>query len=152
MTGNFAAGMQNGFRQYSTTHLMGRGYWAWIIRLASRSTSVGIVADPRLHPLDGFNQVNRFIDWLEEYEPLLGDLIRRNEEIIQDFHAIKKLAFTTEQVYSMNRWVLVGDAALFTDPLYSLGSDFIGMGNSLVTDMVRHDLAGHDLTERREPL
>ena len=140
--------MLNGFRQYSTTHLMDRGYWVWIIRLASGSTSVGIVADPRLHPLDGFNQVDRFIDWLEEHEPLLGDLIRRNRGLIQDFLAIKRLAHTTEQIYSRDRWALIGDAALFTDPLYSLGSDFIGMGNTLVTDMVCHDLAGGDLTER----
>lgn len=71
----FRGRMLNGFRQYSTTHLMGRSYWVWIIRLASGSTSVGIVADPRLHPLDTFNQVDRFIDWLDRNEPLMGELI-----------------------------------------------------------------------------
>jgi flavin-dependent dehydrogenase len=144
----FRKRMLTGFRQYSTNHLMGRGYWVWLIRLASGSTSVGIVADPRLHPLAGFNQVERFLEWLDANEPQVGDLVRRNRHLIQDFLAIKGLAHTTEQVYSKERWAMVGDAALFTDPLYSLGSDFIGMGNTLVTDMVRHDMAGGDLKER----
>jgi flavin-dependent dehydrogenase len=146
----FRKRMLTGFRQYSTNHLMGRGYWVWLIRLASGSTSVGIVADPRIHPLAGFNQVDRFLDWLDANEPQVGDLVRRNRHLIQDFLAIKGLAHTTEQVYSTDRWAMVGDAALFTDPLYSLGSDFIGMGNTMVTDMVRHDMAGGDLAERVE--
>ncbi len=143
----FRKRMLTGFRQYSTNHLMGRGYWVWLIRLASGSTSVGIVADPRLHPLANFNQVDRFLDWLDTNEPQVGDLVRGKAHLIQDFLAIKGLAHTTQQVYSKDRWALIGDAALFTDPLYSLGSDFIAMGNTLVTEMVRHDLAGGDLTE-----
>jgi flavin-dependent dehydrogenase len=139
--------MLTGFRQYSTNHLMDRGYWVWLIRLASGSTSVGIVADPRLHPLDTYNREDRFLDWLDQNEPQVGELMRRNRHLIQDFLAIKGLAHTTEQVYSKDRWALVGDAALFTDPLYSLGSDFIGMGNTLVTELVRQDLAGGDIAE-----
>jgi flavin-dependent dehydrogenase len=144
----FRGRMLTGFRQYSTNHLMGRGYWVWLIRLASGSTSVGIVADPRLHPLDTFNQEDRFIDWLDRNEPLVGDLLRHNRHLIQDFLAIKRLAHTSDQVYSKDRWAMIGDAAVFTDPLYSPGSDFIGMGNTLVTELVRRDLAGEDLSER----
>lgn len=144
----FRGRMLTGFRQYSTTHLMDRGYWVWLIRLASGSTSVGIVADPRLHPLETYNNVDRFNDWLDRHEPLVGDLIRDNRHLIQDFLALKRYAHTTTQVYSKNRWALIGDAALFTDPLYSLGSDFIGMGNTLVTELITQDLAGADLTER----
>jgi hypothetical protein len=146
----FRKRMLTGFRQYSTNHMMGRGYWVWLIRLASGSTSVGIVADPRLHPLAGFNQVDRFLDWMDVQEPQVGDLLRRNRDLIQDFLAIKGLAHTTEQVYSKDRWAMIGDAALFTDPLYSLGSDFIAMGNTMVTEMVRQDMSGGDLTETVE--
>jgi flavin-dependent dehydrogenase len=146
----FRKRMLTGFRQYSTNHLMGRGYWVWLIRLASGSTSVGIVADPRLHPLAGFNQVDRFLDWLDANEPQVGDLLRRNRDLIQDFLAIKGLAHTTEEAYSKDRWALIGDAALFTDPLYSLGSDFIAVGNTLVTEMVRHDLAGGNIAKHVE--
>ena len=34
-------------RWLSTNHLMGPGYWVWLIPLSSGATSVGIVADPR---------------------------------------------------------------------------------------------------------
>jgi flavin-dependent dehydrogenase len=146
----FLGRMLTGFRQYSTNHLMGRGYWVWLIRLASGSTSVGIVADPRIHPLETFNNVDRFNDWLDQNEPLVGDLLRNNRSLVQDFLAIKRLAHTSEKVYSKDRWALIGDAALFTDPLYSPGSDFIGMGNTIVTELVRHDLAGGDLAEHAE--
>jgi flavin-dependent dehydrogenase len=146
----FRGRMLNSFRQYSTTHLVGRGYWVWLIRLASGSTSVGIVADPRHHPLSKFNGRDHFIDWLERNEPLVGRVVRANKDAIQDFLALKNYAHTTEQVYSPDRWALIGDAALFTDPLYSPGSDFVAMGNTVVTDLVRHDLSGGDLEDRTE--
>jgi flavin-dependent dehydrogenase len=144
------ARMLTGYRQYSTNHLMDRGYWVWLIRLASGSTSVGIVADPRLHPLTTFNQVERFTNWLLEHEPLVGNLVREKADLIQDFIAIKHLAHHSKQAYSKNRWALIGDAALFTDPLYSLGSDFIAMGNTLVTDLIHRDLVGGDIGEQAD--
>ena len=144
----FRRRMLNSFRQYSTNHLVGRGYWVWLIRLASGSTSVGIVADPRYHPLSQFNRRDRFIDWLDRNEPLIARVLRAHDDKIQDFLALKKYAHTSEQVYSKDRWAMIGDAALFTDPLYSPGSDFVAMGNTLVTDMVRRDFSGGDLEDR----
>ena len=38
-------------RRLSTTHLMGNGYWVWLIPLSSGGTSVGIVADSNAHPI-----------------------------------------------------------------------------------------------------
>ena len=40
----------SGERWLSTNHLMGIGYWVWLIPLGSGSTSVGIVADSDIHP------------------------------------------------------------------------------------------------------
>jgi hypothetical protein len=53
-----------------------------------------------------------------------------------------------EQVYSPDRWTLVGEAAAFADPFYSPGSDFIGVGNTFTTDLVCSDLDGEDVSER----
>ena len=39
-------------RWLSTNHLMGEGYWVWLIPLASGSTSVGIVFDNALHDFE----------------------------------------------------------------------------------------------------
>jgi 2-polyprenyl-6-methoxyphenol hydroxylase-like FAD-dependent oxidoreductase len=49
------ARLAEGDRAFSTNHLMGEGYWVWLIRLASGATSVGIVADPEFHAFDDFN-------------------------------------------------------------------------------------------------
>src|SRR5690606_4925785 len=42
------------------------------------------------------------------------------------------------------RWGLTGEAAAFTDPLYSPGSDFIALDNDFITDLVARDLGGED--------
>ena len=50
--------------------------------------------------------------------------------------AIKKLSRGSRQVYSTNRWGLVGEAAAFLDPFYSPGSDFIAIGNMMVGKLI----------------
>jgi flavin-dependent dehydrogenase len=42
---DWQARVPSGQRWLSTNHLMGRGYWVWLIPLGSGSTSIGIVAD-----------------------------------------------------------------------------------------------------------
>ena len=51
-------------RWLSTNHLVGAGYWVWLIPLASGSHSVGIVADAKLHPLATMNTFDKAMDWL----------------------------------------------------------------------------------------
>ena len=46
---------ERGVRKFSTNHLMGEGYWVWLIPLASGPISVGVVADPRFHPWERIN-------------------------------------------------------------------------------------------------
>jgi hypothetical protein len=50
----------------STNHLLGKGYWVWIIPLASGATSIGIVADPQFHPYAEFNTFERAMQWLKK--------------------------------------------------------------------------------------
>jgi hypothetical protein len=65
-----------------------------------------------------------------------------------DFLRVRDFAFGVEQVYSHDRWTLVGEAAAFADPFYSPGSDFIGVGNTFTTDLIASDLDGEDISER----
>ena len=51
----------------STVHLMGKGYWVWLIPLGSGSTSIGIVADNDLHPYARINRYDRAVEWLREF-------------------------------------------------------------------------------------
>jgi flavin-dependent dehydrogenase len=138
----------SGERWLSTNHLMGRGYWVWFIPLGSGSTSVGIVADAKLHP---FSRISRFepaLDWLREFEPQAAEVCEAHRHLLQDFRALRRYAYGCSQVYSADRWALTGEAGLFTDPFYSPGSDFIAMGNTFITDLVLRDLDGEDISTR----
>src|SRR6266568_5204911 len=56
-----------GERSLSTNHLMGPGYWVWLIRLASNSTSVGIVTDANMYNFDEMNLFERALAWLRKH-------------------------------------------------------------------------------------
>ena len=69
------ARVPTGRRWLSTNHLMGAGYWVWLIPLGSGSTSVGIVADSALHPFTRINRFERAMDWLREFEPQCAEVV-----------------------------------------------------------------------------
>lgn len=134
-------------RWLSTNHLMGEGYWVWLIPLATGSTSIGIVADPRLHPLPQLNSFEKSMSWLETHEPECYQAVEPHRDQMQDFLAIKKMSRGARQVYSVDRWGLVGEAAAFLDPFYSPGSDFIAIGNTMVAKLIEEDLNGNSISQ-----
>ena len=132
-------------RWLSTNHLVGAGYWVWLIPLASGSHSVGIVADPRLHPLESINTFEKTMTWLERWQPRLFDELDSKREALQDFAFFRNFSYGCKQVFSAERWALTGEAGLFLDPFYSPGSDFIGIGNTFITELIALDRAGQRL-------
>jgi flavin-dependent dehydrogenase len=141
---------ERGIRPLSTNHLMGEGYWAWLIPLASGPISLGIVSDPRFHAYEEMSTEQGAIDWLLRHEPQLGREVDGRRDQIEDFHGIEDFAYSCERVFSPERWALTGVSGCFADPFYSPGSDFIAMGNSLAADLIRRDLDGEDVTERTQ--
>jgi 2-polyprenyl-6-methoxyphenol hydroxylase-like FAD-dependent oxidoreductase len=145
------ARLTEGDRALSTNHLMGEGYWVWLIRLASGSTSVGIVADPAFHPLDRFNTLDKARSWLSEHEPQCAEVLAQHEHLIKDFRMMKHYSHSATKVYdARGRWCLTGDSGIFLDPLYSSGLDLIAIGNGLITDMITRELDGEDVVARSE--
>jgi flavin-dependent dehydrogenase len=137
-------------RRSSTNHLLGEGYWVWLIPLGSGPISIGIVADPRFHPFDEIDTLDGALDWLRRYEPQLHAAIAARLDDIEDFLKVEDFAFGCERVFSPDRWCLSGEAGTFADPLYSPGSDFIAQANCFITDLVMGDLDGEDVNERLE--
>ena len=137
-------------RWAATNHLMGRGYWVWLIPLASNSTSVGIVADPDIHPFDTINKFELALQWLEQHEPQCAAAVKANVDLLQDFRVLKHFSNSCERVFSADRWCMSGEAGVFLDPFYSPGSDFISMSNTFITDLITRDLAGEDIAFRAE--
>jgi flavin-dependent dehydrogenase len=141
---------ERGIRKLSTNHLMGQGYWVWLIPLSSGSISIGIVADERYHPFEQVESLEGALEWIREHEPQLGAIIDERRDGIEDFLRIKDFSYGCKQVYSSDRWCLVGEAGPFLDPFYSPGSDFIAVGNTLTTDLVRRNLDGENVAQRAQ--
>ena len=142
------ARISEGDRALSTNHLMGPGYWVWLIRLASGSISIGIVADDARHSFSEFNRLERALHWLQEHEPQCAAAIEEHRDKIQDFRVMKDYSYSCQQVFSGERWCLSGEAGVSLDPLYSPGSDLIAIANGLICDLVGRDLRGEDIQGR----
>jgi flavin-dependent dehydrogenase len=141
---------KTGIRQFSTNHLMGDGYWVWLIPLGSDHISIGICADPQLHPFEEISDFEHVLGWLRAHEPQLAQVVAGRTGDVADFLSVRDFAFGVERVYSPDRWALVGEAGAFADAFYSPGSDMIGYGNSVATDLISRDLAGERIDERLE--
>jgi len=132
-------------RWLSTNHLVGEGYWTWLIPLASGAHSVGIVADAKLHPLATMNTFAKAMDWLEVHQPrLFAELDGRRDQLL-DFAFLHNFSYGCKQLFSGERWALTGEAGLFLDPFYSPGSDFIAIANTYICELVGRDRAGRPI-------
>jgi flavin-dependent dehydrogenase len=133
-------------RWLSTNHLVGEGYWVWLIPLASGSHSIGIVADPRIHPLNRMNTFSRALEWLREFQPRLAEDVESKRELLQDFVFLKDFSYSCKKVFSGDRWAMTGESGVFLDPFYSPGSDFIAIANTYITELIAHDRAGQPVS------
>ncbi|KAA9131403.1 NAD(P)/FAD-dependent oxidoreductase [Marinihelvus fidelis] len=129
-------------RRQSTNHLMGPGYWCWLIPLACGATSIGIVADGGMHPLEDYNSFDRALAWLGRYEPVLADAVA--DKPVMDFGFLRHFSHDAQTLYSPERWALAGESGVFLDPFYSPGTDFIAIANTMVTTLVENDRRSGD--------
>ena len=137
-------------RYYSTNHLMGHGYWVWLIPLGSGNTSIGIVTSQDIHPISQFNNYELAYQWLQKHEPRLADYLGNQQPL--DFLCYKNYSYSSHQVVSSERWTCIGEAGVFVDPFYSPGSDFICMGNMMTEALIVADLNGTLTREYAEDL
>ena len=134
-------------RRSSTNHLMGEGYWVWLIPLAGDRTSIGIVSDERLHPFAQLHTFDAALAWLDRNEPQCAEVVRAHADQKMDFLALKNFSYDAKQVYSSDRWLLIGDAGCFVEAFYSPGNDFIGIANGFCCDLITRDLEGSAIDE-----
>jgi len=92
--------------------------WFWIIPLAGEATSVGVVVDASYAKA-----------WPDGMAALLADTIRQCQFVADRMRAatqVSKLYVTSNLAYRSKRlagdgFILVGDAGVFIDPIYSFG-------------------------------
>jgi flavin-dependent dehydrogenase len=132
-------------RWRSTNHLMGAGYWAWLIPLGSGAHSVGIVTDAAMHPLEGMRDFDLALKWLHARQPAMGRAIAAERDSLLDFRFLRDYSHSSKQLFSADRWALTGEAGTFLDPFYSPGSDFIAIANTYIVALIGHDRAGRNI-------
>lgn len=132
-------------RWNSTNHLMGPGYWVWLIPLASGATSFGIVADADMHPLEQFRTFDGCLDWLRRHEPRCAEAVAEHQDELMDYRFLRHYSHDSARVFSADRFALTGEAGVFLDPFYSPGSDFIAISNRMIGGLIQRDLNGDEL-------
>lgn len=141
----------SGLRYLSTVHFLDKGYWVWIIPLGSKNTSIGIVADPAVHPFDTIDTYEKSMEWLKQHEPLLYEKLEPQTPNKLDFKILKHFAHDSGRAYDGGqRWGVTGEAGAFLDPFYSPGTDFISLSNTFLSDLILRELAGEDVQFRAE--
>lgn len=136
-------------RGSATNHLMGKGWWCWIIPLLNGEVSAGICYDSRIFELpEGRNLSERLMAHLRSH-PVGEEIFGESEAIEGDARAYSHLPQYSEKVAG-DGWAMVGDAAGFMDPLYSQGLDYCGHSICCVLDMVRRSLSGKCVKMRIE--
>jgi hypothetical protein len=118
----------------ATNHFCEEGLWFWVIPLRNR-TSLGLVFE---HGSVAPNEVNsqaKLTDWVCRHFPAFArDLPQRK---ILHFSGLADFSHGCAQTISAERWALAGEAGRFLDPLYSPGSDFIALHNTMIVDAVK---------------
>ena len=137
-------------RWRSTNHLMGPGYWVWLIPLSSEKTSVGVVIHEELHAFDQICTLDKAREFIAEREPAVEQMLRGHD--VLDFACLHGYSHDIGRSFSADRWAVVGEAGAFVDPLYSPGTDFIALANSFTGELIRVDLSQGDLEQRAREL
>jgi flavin-dependent dehydrogenase len=136
-------------RSWATNHLMGHGWWCWIIPLQGGDVSVGLVYDARLFTPPVGASIGERLKAHFATHPVGREILGDAEPVEGDQRAYSSLAYHSEKIAG-DGWVCVGDAASFIDPLYSSGLDFSAFTSSGAAALIGRALvggAGHGAAE-----
>ncbi len=134
----------HGIRATATNHLVGPGWWAWVIPLKGGDVSIGAVFDQRLvdWPKEG-SLAQRLKDFLMQH-PVARELLADAQTRDGDVHWRKNLPYSST-TFAGDGFALVGDAAAFLDPFYSPGMDWIAFTTTSVSALVLAHYRGAEL-------
>ena len=132
-----------GKRWLSTNHLMGPGYWVWVIPLGTGATSIGIVMDDQVCDEAKLDNYDKAYAWLEKNQPQCAEAISGAK--VLDYVAIRDYSYDCKKVFSEDGWGLSGEAGVFADPFYSPGSDLIAMSNTFISELIKKQHQKQDI-------
>jgi len=133
-----------GIRATATNHLVGPGWWAWVIPLKGGDTSVGVVFDQRLMTWpEGGSLGQRLKDFLMKH-PAGREIMADAQWRESDVHWRKNLPYYST-TFAGDGFALVGDAAGFIDPFYSPGMDWLAFTSWSSAQIILAQAKGQDI-------
>jgi halogenation protein CepH len=117
-----------------------RGGWFWYIPLRGGITSVGLVADAEYARTRGQRPIEQFFrDTLSEVAHLQEWMASARQ--VGEFHTISNLSYMTDRFVG-DGWLLVGDAAMFVDAIFSSGVHMATKGGLFASETITQALSG----------
>jgi flavin-dependent dehydrogenase len=109
--------------------------WSWTIPFRGNITSVGIVTSSKL--IDR-NNLEDFIEKSLRCTPLLADSMK-DAKRVSEVQMISNYSHTNEKLVG-ERWISVGDAGVFLDPIFSSGVHMSMSAGSMATKVIAEAL------------
>jgi hypothetical protein len=134
-------------RATATNHLVGDGWWAWIIPLKGGDQSVGVVYDQRRVTFPDEGLLGDRLQHFLVQHPVGRALLEQARWREGDVQARSHLAWRSTTMAG-DGFVLVGDAAGFLDPLYSPGMDWIAYTSYSAVELILAQRRGEQMAER----
>ncbi|EEF61263.1 NAD(P)/FAD-dependent oxidoreductase [Pedosphaera parvula] len=136
-----------GTRGTATNHLMGDGWWAWMIALKGGDVSIGVVFDQRIvNWPEGGSMGQRLKEFLLKH-PVARELMADAEWTEGDVHWRKNLPYLST-TFAGDGFSLVGDAAGFIDPFYSPGMDWIAFTATCTAQLILAQQRGESIAAK----
>ena len=135
-------------RGASTNHLMGYGWWCWIIPLKNGDVSAGVTWNPELFDLPAGGSLSERLQGHLVSHPVGRELFAKAEPLEKDVRTYTHLPYYSTEVAG-DGWASVGDACGFMDPLYSQGLDYCSHTVYAAAKMVAASLDGDPVEEAR---
>jgi flavin-dependent dehydrogenase len=135
------AAVSYGIRSTATNHLMGDGWWAWLIPLKGGDTSVGLVYDQRHVRFPKEGPLGERLKQFLCRHPVGRELLAGANCVEHDVLARSNLPFSSDRYFG-DGFALVGDAGAFLDPFYSPGMDWLSFTVTAATQLILKERGG----------
>jgi flavin-dependent dehydrogenase len=121
--------------------------WVWLIPISERLTSVGVVVTQALHRRESKATAEESLEHYLRETPAAPALLREATRV-------SPARFDADYSYlaramAGDRWVAVGDAAAFLDPIFSTGVLLAMQGGLEAAEAIEAGLRAGDLSARR---
>jgi flavin-dependent dehydrogenase len=127
-------------RRRHTIHFCGQGFWFWWIHQRDNLTSVGVSYDNEQHQPNVKSEDHGFWEMVAKFPPIAEAL--RGAKPLEPYQYYAHLPYQSDHWLSTQRYALIGDAAWFTDALYSIGIETSCRQLAMLAPLVVSDARG----------